>query len=367
MRNKTQNKIIHVSDKHVIILLNTNETITIPIHELSFIPKVNDTVEVYRNQNQIVIYPLLQNNKKWIVIALISLLSLIIIGTTFFLFNNSNSNTEILENHSSPQISSTSSSSSASSSSSSSTSTTSSSSTEDSIIDTTAEELLDMENDGRLKTGQLYRFTAELTRQKFWEAYVGHFKALNTYHTIWVKASNAPMTGVQVQIKKSMIEGWQEGATVTFTVKIMEDSEKFQFWVATDATLITIPTEDKHTENTTQEIDTQAILHGDYSSIAGTWRNETGYELVFNKNGLVKGGQISKAGISNEGVIGLDVRTGPTGYGIEIYPPGISIPFKRFENNRLISAEDKSDKTKIRIIAGQSALTSSEQVFYKTD
>ena len=139
---------------------------------------------------------------------------------------------------------SSSSSSTSSSSSSSSTSTTSSSSTEDSIIDTTAEELREMENDGRLKTGQLYRFTAELTRQKFWEAYVGHFKALEAYHTIWVKANNAPITGVQVQIKKSMIEGWQEGATVTFTIKIMEDSEKFQFWVATDATLITTPTEE---------------------------------------------------------------------------------------------------------------------------
>lgn len=139
---------------------------------------------------------------------------------------------------------SSSSSSTSSSSTSSSTSTTSSSSTKDNIIDTTAEELRDMENDGRLKTGQLYRFTAELTRQKFWEAYVGHFKALNTYYTIWVKASNAPITGVQVQIKKSMIEGWQEGATVTFTIKIMEDSEKFQFWVATDATLITTPTEE---------------------------------------------------------------------------------------------------------------------------
>lgn len=139
---------------------------------------------------------------------------------------------------------SSSSSSTSSSSSSSSTSTTSSSSTEDSIIDTTAEELRDMENDGRLKTGQLYRFTAELTRQKFWESYVGHFKALDTYHTIWVKANNAPITGVQVQIKKSMIKGWQEGATVTFTIKIMEDSEKFQFWVATDATLITTPTEE---------------------------------------------------------------------------------------------------------------------------
>jgi len=363
MKNKRHNQIIHVSDTHVIIRLHTNETLNVSIDELTFYPKVNDIVEVYQNQNHVVVCPLPQSNKLWILITSITLLLLTIIGATFLFFKHLNENIETVDSHSSQQISSTTSSSSASSS----TSTTSSSSTEDSIIDTTAEELRDMENDGRLKTGQLYRFTAELTRQKFWEAYVGHFKALETYHTIWVKASNAPITGVQVQIKKSMIEGWQEGATVTFTVKIMEDSEKFQFWVATDATLITTPTEEKHTESTTQEIDSQAILHGDYSSIAGTWRNETGYELVFNKNGLVKGGQISKAGISNEGVIGLDVRTGPTGYGIEIYPPGISIPFKRFENNRLISVEDKSDKTKIRIIAGQNAPDKSEQVFYKTD
>ena len=366
MRNKTQNKIIHISDKHVIILLNTNETITIPIHELSFVPKVNDTVEVYRNQNHVVVCPLPQSNKLWILITSITLLLLTIIGATFLFFRHPDRNIETVDNQSSQQSSSTTSSSSSSSTSSSSTSSTTRA-TETSIIDTTAEELWDMENDGTLKTGQLYRFTTKLIRQEYWEEYSGHFKALNTYHTIWVEASNAPITGVQVQIKKSMIEGWQEGATVTFTVKIMEDSEKFQLWVATDATLITIPTEEKHTESTTQEIDSQAILHGDYSSIAGTWRNETGYELVFNKNGLVKGGQISKAGISNEGVIGLDVRTGPTGYGIEIYPPGISIPFKRFENNRLISAEDKSDKTKIRIIAGQNAPDRSEQVFYKTD
>ena len=363
MKKKTHNQIIHVSDTHVIIRLHTNETLNVPINELTFLPKVNDIVEVYQNQNHVVVCPLPQNNNLLILITSSAFIILTIIGATFLFFRHPDRNIETVDSQSSQQSSSTTSSSSTSSS----TSTTSTSSTEESIIDTTAEELRDMENDGRLKTGQLYRFTTKLIRQEYWEEYSGHFKALNTYHTIWVKASNAPMTGVQVQIKKSMIEGWQEGATVTFTVKIMEDSEKFQFWVATDATLITIPTEEQHTENTIQEIDTQAILHGDYSSIAGTWRNETGYELVFDKNGLVKGGQISKAGISNEGVIGLDVRTGPTGYGIEIYPPGISIPFKRFENNRLISAEDKSDKTKIRIIAGQSAPTSSEKVFYKTD
>ena len=355
MRNKTQNKIIHVSDKHVIILLNTNETLNVPINELTFHPKVNDIVEVYQNQNHVVVCPLPQSNKLWILITSITLLLLTIIGATFLFFRHPDRNIETVDSQSSQQSSSTTSSSSASSSSSSSTSTTSSSSTADSIIDTTAEELRDMENDGRLKTGQLYRFTAELTRQKFWEAYVGHFKALDTYHTIWVKASNAPMTGVQVQIKKSMIEGWQEGATVTFTVKIMEDSEKFQFWVATDATLITIPTEEKHTESTTQEIDTQAILQGDYSSIAGTWRNELGHEIVFSKNGLVERGQIRKTDISNEGIISFDVRTGTTGYGISIYPIGITIKWV------------DSDLSKNRIIAGQNAPDRSEQVFYKTD
>ena len=351
MKKKIYNQIIHISDTHVIIRLHTNETLNVPINELTFHPKVNDIVEVYQNQNHVVVCPLPQSNKLWILITSITLLLLTIIGATFLFFKHLNENIETVDSHSSQQISSTTSSSSASSS----TSTTSSSSTEDSIIDTTAEELRDMENDGRLKTGQLYRFTAELTRQKFWEAYAGHFKALETYHTIWVKASNAPMTGVQVQIKKSIIEGWQEGATVTFTVKIMEDSEKFQFWVATDATLITTPTEEKHTENTTQEIDTQAILHGDYSSIAGTWRNELGHEIVFNKNGLVKGGQIYKSGIGSDGQIGFSVSTGPTGYGMSVYPIGITIKWV------------DSDLSKNRIIAGQTAPNSSKQVFYKID
>ena len=367
MKTKIYNQIIHVSDTHVIIRLHTNETLNVLINELTFHPKVNDIVEVYQNQNHVVVCPLPQNNNLWILITSITFLILTIIGATFLFFRQSDRNIEAIDSQSSQQSSSTTSSSSASSSSSSSTSTTSSSSNEDTIIDTTAEELRDMENDGRLKTGQLYRFTAELTRQKFWEAYVGHFKALDTYHTIWVKASNAPMTGVQVQIKKSMIEGWQEGATVTFTVKIMEDSEKFQFWVATDATLITTPTEENHTENTTQEIDTQAILHGDYSSIAGTWRNELGHEIVFNKNGLIKGGQIAQSGMGSDGHIGFSVSSGPIGAAMGIYPPGTSIPMKRFENNQMVSIEDPTDKSKTRIIITQTHPSDEKAVYYKTD
>ena len=367
MKNKRHNQIIHVSDTYVIIRLHTNETLNVPINELTFHPKVNDIVEVYQNQNHVVVCPLPQSNKLWILITSITLLILIVIGTTFLLFRQPDRNIETVDNQSSQQSSSTTSSSSASSSSSSSTSTTISSSNEGNIIDTTAEELRDMENDGRLKTGQLYRFTAELTRQKFWEAYVGHFKALETYHTIWVKASNAPMTGVQVQIKKSMIEGWQEGATVTFTVKIMEDSEKFQFWVATDATLITTPTEEKPTENVTQEIDTQAILKGNFSSIAGTWRNEKGNWVTFDNNGLTSGTKIEGIYLSNKNTLHLSLRGEGAGASMGIYPPGTSIPMKRFENNQMVSIEDPTDKSKTRIIITQTHPSDEKAVYYKID
>ena len=353
MKNKRHNQIIHVSNTHIIIRLHTNETLNVPINELTFHPKVNDIVEVYQNQNHVVVCPLPQNNNLWILITSITLLILTIIGATFLFFRHPDRNIETVDNQSSQQSSSTTSSSSASSSSSSSTS--KASSNEGNIIDTTAEELRDMENDGRLKTGQLYRFTAELIRQSFWGEYNGNLQQLSSYYSVWVRASNAPITGIEIPIKKSLIEGWKEGMTATFTVKIAEDSDHFQYRFATDATLITTPTEEKHTENTTREIDTQAILHGDYSSIAGTWRNKLGDEIVFNKNGLVKGGQIHKAGISNEGIIGFDVRTGPTGHGIDIYPIGITIKWV------------DSDLSKNRIIAGQTAPNSSEQVFYKID
>ena len=363
MKNKTHNQIIHISDTHVIIRLHTNETLNVPINELTFLPKVNDIVEVYQNQNHVVVCPLPQNNNLLILITSSAFIILTIIGATFLFFRHPDRNIETVDSQSSQQSSSTTSSSSTSSS----TSTTSTSSTEESIIDTTAEELRDMENDGRLKTGQLYRFTAELTRQKFWEAYVGHFKALETYHTIWVKASNAPMTGVQVQIKKSMIEGWQEGATVTFTVKIMEDSEKFQFWVATDATLITTPTEEKPTENVTQEIDTQAILKGNFSSIAGTWRNEKGNWVTFDNNGLTSGTKIEGIYLSNKNTLHLSLRGEGAGASMGIYPPGTSIPMKRFENNQMVSIEDPTDKSKTRIIITQTHPSDEKAVYYKID
>ena len=116
-----------------------------------------------------------------------------------------------------------------------------------------------------------------------------------------------------------------------------------------------LSTQEEQTNARSQKIDDQAILNGDYSTLVGTWRNELGQEFTFDKNGLVNSGNIEKVRIGNHGTIEFSIREGISGYGMSIYPAG------------LIMDGLDTDLTKNRLIAGQSAPTRSEQVFYKVD
>lgn len=158
-----------------------------------------------------------------------------------------------------------------------------------------------------------------------------------------------------------LVKGRQSYETVFKAIKTLP------LMVATDATLITTPSEEKHTENTTQEIDTQAILHGDYSSIAGTWRNEKGNWISFDNNGLTSGEKIEGIYLSNENTLHLSLRAGFVGASMGIYPPGTSIPMKRFDNNQMVSIEDPADKSKTRIIITQTHPSDEKAVYYKID
>ena len=114
-------------------------------------------------------------------------------------------------------------------------------------------------------------------------------------------------------------------------------------------------TQEEQTNAESQKIDEQAILNGDFSTLVGTWRNGLGQEFTFDKNGLVNSGNIEKVSMGNHGTIEFSVRSGFTGYGMSIYPAGTTITWV------------DSDLSKNRLIAGQAAPTSSEQVFYKVD
>ena len=114
-------------------------------------------------------------------------------------------------------------------------------------------------------------------------------------------------------------------------------------------------TQEEKTNAESQKIDEQAILNGDFSTLVGTWRNGLGQEFTFDKNGLVNSGNIEKVSMGNDGSINFSVRTGNTGFGMIIYPAGTTMKWVY------------SDPSKNRLIAGQAAPTSSEQVFYKVD
>lgn len=114
-------------------------------------------------------------------------------------------------------------------------------------------------------------------------------------------------------------------------------------------------TQEEKTNAESQKIDEQAILNGDFSTLVGTWRNGFGQEFTFDKNGLVNSGNIEKVSMGNDGSINFSVRSGVTGFGMSIYPAGTTMKWV------------DSDLSKNRLIAGQAAPTSSEQVFYKVD
>ena len=114
-------------------------------------------------------------------------------------------------------------------------------------------------------------------------------------------------------------------------------------------------TQEEQTNAESQKIDEQAILNGDFSTLVGTWRNGLGQEFTFDKNGLVNSRNIEKVSMGNDGSINFSVRSGATGFGMSIYPAGTTMKWV------------DSDLSKNRLIAGQAAPTSSEQVFYKVD
>ena len=116
-----------------------------------------------------------------------------------------------------------------------------------------------------------------------------------------------------------------------------------------------LSTQEEQTNAKSQRIDEQAIQNGDFSTLVGTWRNGLGQEFTFDKNGLVNSGNIEKVRIGSHGTIEFSIRDGISGYGMSIYPAGLIMPGL------------DTDLTKNRLIAGQAAPTSSEQVFYKVD
>lgn len=105
-------------------------------------------------------------------------------------------------------------------------------------------------------------------------------------------------------------------------------------------------------EETLAPIDTGAVLKADYSSMAGTWKNEEGQMLTFDQRGLTTPGMtVSLLNIDQDGNLLLNVETG-TKKNLTLYivPANKTLSNQYFSNGQ----SDESDKTKDRIVSSES-------------
>lgn len=104
------------------------------------------------------------------------------------------------------------------------------------------------------------------------------------------------------------------------------------------------------------DLNIDQILNGDYTSLAGTWKNGRGQTFEFSDEGMLEGMNISSPRESSYGTVTLAcgaANGAPGGFAIEVYPTGVKNP-----------KGDHSDSSQSRLIAGQQFIDFPAEAYY---
>lgn len=104
------------------------------------------------------------------------------------------------------------------------------------------------------------------------------------------------------------------------------------------------------------DLNIDQILNGDYTSLAGTWKNGRGQTFEFSDEGMLEGMNISSPRESSYGTVILacgSANGAPGGFAIEVYPTGVKNP-----------KGDHSDSSQSRLIAGQQFIDFPAEAYY---
>ena len=113
----------------------------------------------------------------------------------------------------------------------------------------------------------------------------------------------------------------------------------------------------------TSSLDMQAIASGDFSSMAGTWRDANGVTYTFDAKGLVS--DVAKlelvyAGLDENGIYRTSIRwNNLTGAALSIIPAGKKLPA-----GETVSGQDPTDSSRDRFIIAQ-GISEHPDVFYR--
>lgn len=170
------------------------------------------------------------------------------------------------------------------------------------------------------------------------------------------------LTACQAQSEKtSSANSVEIASSISSTSSTSEENKSVTSLINEESSL---PSESKG-------MDISAIQNGDFSSVAGTWRNRTGTEFTFDKNGLVS----DKSNISIEYAKEIDhylkansiSKDGGAGAAIAFLPAGVSLTMSVTSSSDN-SYTDTSDTTQDRLWYGQQLINGhTDGFFYKVE
>ena len=221
------------------------------------------------------------------------------------------------------------------------------------------------ESTGTIEFAALYydnNGVADYLAQSYVASAGGYREAANIYTDGTVITAKWMSTGTQMEDTQYQLRADNRGVDVikNANVPIGRDAELSDYFDIKEkkefdfSILDWQPLASEQTSSGDLNID--QILNGDYTSLAGTWKNGRGQTFEFSDEGMLEGMNISSPRESSYGTVILAcgaANGAPGGFAIEVYPTGVKNP-----------KGDHSDSSQPRLIAGQQFIDFPAEAYY---
>lgn len=221
------------------------------------------------------------------------------------------------------------------------------------------------ESTGTIEFAALYydnNGVADYLAQSYVASAGGYREAANIYTDGTVITAKWMSTGTQMEDTQYQLRADNSGVDVIKNANVpigrdVELSDYFDIKGKKEFDFSILDWQPLASEQTSSgDLNIDQILNGDYTSLAGTWKNGRGQTFEFSDEGMLEGMNISSPRESSYGTVTLEcgaANGAPGGFAIEVYPTGVKNP-----------KGDHSDSSQSRLIAGQQFIDFPAEAYY---
>lgn len=221
------------------------------------------------------------------------------------------------------------------------------------------------ESTGTIEFAALYydnNGVADYLAQSYVASAGGYREAANIYTDGTVITAKWMSTGTQMEDTQYQLRADNRGVDVIKNANVpigrdVELSDYFDIKGKKEFDFSILDWQPLASEQTSSgDLNIDQILNGDYTSLAGTWKNGRGQTFEFSDEGMLEGMNISSPRESSYGTVILAcgaANGAPGGFAIEVYPTGVKNP-----------KGDHSDSSQSRLIAGQQFIDFPAEAYY---